>query len=162
MFLCFLVYSVGLLQPPIYFSDAPLAINYGSIGSLIGQDMIHVFDNIGKMFKNYLSLNQTLYICILLGKMYDAQGFKKHWWSESSQICFNQKMSCFREKYNNLIGRNNLTLDDIISISKGMELSYNTIEQILANSRYIKVPKSLKDYSLQKIFFISYAQVCQI
>jgi len=68
-------------------------------------------------------------------------------------------MTCFKEKYENLIGRNMLTLNDIISISKGAELSFKTLEHVLTTSRYIKVPKSLKDYSLEKIFFISYAQV---
>jgi putative endopeptidase len=43
-----IVFPAGILQPPYFNPDADPAVNYGAIGSVIGHEIIHGFDDQGR------------------------------------------------------------------------------------------------------------------
>ena len=48
---------MGILQPPYFDKNAPLAVNYGAIGVVIGHEITHGFDDQGAKFDGYGNLN---------------------------------------------------------------------------------------------------------
>lgn len=45
-----IIFPAAFLQPPYFDPDADMAINYGGIGSVIGHEITHGFDDKGRMF----------------------------------------------------------------------------------------------------------------
>ncbi|CAF1023124.1 unnamed protein product [Rotaria magnacalcarata] len=76
-----IVFPAGILQPPFFHKDLPLAINYGAIGSVIGHEITHGFDNQGREF--------------------DADGNMISWWTNSALNNFEEKTKCFIQQYSN-------------------------------------------------------------
>jgi putative endopeptidase len=56
-----IVFPAGILQPPYFTPDADDAVNYGAIGSVIGHEITHGFDDQGSKF--------------------DATGQMRDWWA---------------------------------------------------------------------------------
>jgi len=56
-----IVFPAGILQPPFFDPQADAAVNYGSIGAIIGHEIMHGFDDQGRKF--------------------DASGALKDWWT---------------------------------------------------------------------------------
>ena len=56
-------FPAAILQPPFFRPDATAAINFGAIGSVIGHEISHSFDNDGALF--------------------DARGKFENWWTPS-------------------------------------------------------------------------------
>jgi predicted metalloendopeptidase len=73
------VFPAGILQPPFFHKDLPIAINYGAIGMVIGHEITHGFDN--------------------EGRSYDADGNMRSWWSNFSLENFQEKTKCFIKQY---------------------------------------------------------------
>jgi endothelin-converting enzyme/putative endopeptidase len=56
-----LSFPAAILQPPFYDPDAPAAVNYGAIGTVIGHEISHTFDTEGSTF--------------------DSKGRLRNWWT---------------------------------------------------------------------------------
>ena len=54
-------FPAAILQPPFYDPQAPAAVNYGAIGSVIGHEISHTFDTEGSTF--------------------DSKGRVRNWWT---------------------------------------------------------------------------------
>jgi len=55
-----IVFPVAILQPPLFNVDADNAVNYGSIGAVIGHEISHAFDDEGGQFDGDGYLRQWL------------------------------------------------------------------------------------------------------
>lgn len=62
-------------------ADRPQYINYGTIGTMIGHEITHGFDN--------------------QGRKYDKDGNRKNWWESNTEKKFVEKAKCIIEQYNN-------------------------------------------------------------
>merc|ERR1711976_889197 len=69
----------GIWQLPFFHASLPEAITFGGIGSIIGHELTHAFDN--------------------TGRQYDELGNKRNWWSNSSLDNFENKTDCFKNQY---------------------------------------------------------------
>ena len=56
-----IVFPAGILQPPFYDAGAATPVNYGAIGTVIGHELTHGFDDQGRQF--------------------DAKGNLRDWWT---------------------------------------------------------------------------------
>ena len=54
-------FPAAILQPPFYDPQAPIAVNYGAIGTVIGHEISHTFDTEGSAF--------------------DSKGRLRNWWT---------------------------------------------------------------------------------
>lgn len=46
-----MVIPAGVIRPPFFYPDADDAVNYGSIGAVIGHEIIHGFDSTGRRYE---------------------------------------------------------------------------------------------------------------
>lgn len=57
-----IVFPSAILQPPFFDADADEAVNFGSLGAVVGHEMTHGFDD--------------------SGRKYDSIGNMRDWWVE--------------------------------------------------------------------------------
>ena len=72
-------FPAGILQPPYFDPKAPAAANYGAIGSVIGHEISHTFDNEGSAF--------------------DSKGRVRNWWTPEDQAHFQAATAALAAQY---------------------------------------------------------------
>lgn len=72
--------TAAILQPPFYKPGADMAANYCAIGAVIGHELTHGFDS--------------------LGRQYDAQGNLRNWWTPEADRRFQQRTGVLVDQYN--------------------------------------------------------------
>ncbi|UJR09778.1 hypothetical protein I4U23_014005 [Adineta vaga] len=139
-----IVFPAGILQPPLFHKDLPIAINYGAIGSVIGHEITHGFDN--------------------QGREYDADGMMRSWWTKFAMENFEEKTKCFVKQYGSfsLDGQNEngqRTLGENIADNGGLKISYfayQKLKQNLPNNDHnLRLPGL--DYDTDQLFFVAFA-----
>ena len=83
-----MVFPAGILQAPFYSSSAPLAMNFGAIGSVMGHELTHGFDDEGRQF--------------------DGDGNLEDWWTPSVGAEFDHRASCVADQFDGYVA-----VDDI-------------------------------------------------
>ena len=73
-------FPAGILEPPFYDRTADPAYNYGAIGSIIGHEISHSFDNLGAEF--------------------DAEGRLRNWWTSEDMAHFREASQTLVRQYN--------------------------------------------------------------
>ena len=74
-----IVFPAGILQPPMFDSNADPAINYGAIGGVIGHELTHGFDDQGRKI--------------------DAIGALRDWWTEEDANTFEARAKVLGAQY---------------------------------------------------------------
>jgi putative endopeptidase len=72
--------TAAILQPPFYKPGTDAAVNYCAIGAVIGHEITHGFDS--------------------MGRQYDAQGNLRSWWSADADRRFKQRTDVLVDQYN--------------------------------------------------------------
>ena len=107
-------FPAAILQPPFYDSKASDAHNYGAIGSVIGHEISHSFDDMGAQF--------------------DAQGRLRDWWTEEDLAHFKTASQKLVEQYNaykpfdDLAINGQLTLSENLSDLAGLAAAYDAFK----------------------------------
>jgi len=133
-------FPAGTLQKPYFDLAWDDAINYGSIGSTIGHEMTHGFDNAGRMF--------------------DAAGDLKNWWTAKDAKNFETRAACLVSEYSgfeaapgvNLNGE--VTLGENTADNGGTRLAYTAFETAIAGKHIGQID----GYTPEQRFFLAYAQ----
>ncbi len=73
----------GILQPPFFDPNAPAALNYGSIGFVMGHEMTHGFDDQGAQF--------------------DGNGNLKNWWTPTDLAKFQDATKCIVDQFSQYV-----------------------------------------------------------
>jgi len=141
-----IVIPAGILQAPFFYSaEIPRSLSYGALGSIIGHEMTHGFDNTGRKF--------------------DKNGdIVKEWWSKSSLAEFNKRSECIEEQYSKykvqgkypISGK--VTLGENIADNGGTKLSYYAYHDWLQKNGTREFLLPGLEYSNEQLFFIGYAQ----
>jgi len=144
----------GILQPPFFSQGIPDYINYGGIGSVIGHELTHAFD--------------------FNGKDYDINGDLKQWWTDNDIEEFTENTKCFIDQYNKLYvvdsegNKHNIngkdTLNENLADNGGLARAYEAWklslqedpEQVKKENQLLP---GLSHYSMDQLFFISFAQL---
>ncbi len=74
-----IVFPAAILQPPFFDPDADLALNYGGIGSVIGHEIGHGFDD--------------------QGSQYDGKGQLNNWWTSRDLAEFKKRTQALVAQY---------------------------------------------------------------
>lgn len=133
-------FPAGILEPPFYDPAADPAFNYGSIGSVIGHEVSHSFDNLGADF--------------------DADGRVRNWWTPADLARFKQAGDALVKQYNgyqafpglNLNGE--LTLGENIADLAGLAAAYDAYHASLGG----KPAPVIGGLTGDQRFFIAYGQ----
>ncbi|HSU13919.1 M13 family metallopeptidase [Longimicrobium sp.] len=135
-----LTYPAAKFQPPFFDPEADDAVNYGALGSTIGHEISHGFDD--------------------EGRQYDAQGNLRDWWTAEDAARFNARADRMVAQYNGYVAvdtvhvNGRLTLGENIADLGGVTLSYYALQRALAGK-----PRPLIDgLTPEQRFFISWAQ----
>ena len=136
-----IVLPAGILQPPFFDIDKSDSYNYGAIGTIIGHEISHGFDD--------------------QGRQYNENGDLKDWWSKTDDNIYINKVKLINEQYNNICLNN--TNDTIIidksdhCINSNLTLGEN-IADICGVQISIDALKSIPNFNLND-FFISYSNL---
>jgi predicted metalloendopeptidase len=136
-----IVFPAGILQPPFFDFTADDAVNYGAMGSIIGHEMTHGFDDQGSQF--------------------DGQGNLKNWWTPEDKKNFDDRGACIVNQFNgftvedNLHETGKLVEGESIADLGGLAIAYAAYEKSLEGKTR---PSDIDGYSPEQRFFIGYAQ----
>ncbi|KAF0685515.1 hypothetical protein As57867_022544, partial [Aphanomyces stellatus] len=123
-----IVFPAAQLQPPYFGGEYDPAQNFGGVGSVIGHEITHGFDNSGRNF--------------------DGNGNKKPWWTDAVNAAFVNKSQCIVDQYSAMevfsevtpgksLGKVNgkLTLGETIADNGGLKSSYRAYKELIGMTR---------------------------
>jgi putative endopeptidase len=137
-----IVFPAGILQPPVFRMDATDAVNYGSIGVVIGHEISHGFDD--------------------QGAQYDAQGRLQNWWTAEDLERFHERGQCVARQFEGYFiepgihHNGKLVLGESIGDLAGARIALRAYEL----SRRGKGPEpTLDGFTPEQQFFVAWGQV---
>ena len=138
-----IVFPAAILQPPFFNLSADAAINYGSIGGVIGHEIGHGFDD--------------------QGAKSDGDGVLRDWWTAEDQANFKARTDALVGQYDALCPlddgetcvNGSLTLGENIGDLGGLSLAYKAYKMSL-NGEEAPV---IDGYTGDQRFFMAWAQV---
>jgi putative endopeptidase len=134
-------FPAAILQRPFYDRQADGAFNYGAIGSVIGHEISHSFDNNGALF--------------------DSTGRLRNWWTPADFKRFQEAgdaLSAQYDQYEALPGlhvNGKLTLGENIADVAGLAAAYDAYRHSLGG----KEAPVIEGFSGDQRFFLAHAQV---
>jgi len=136
-----IVFPAGILRPPFFNANADDAVNYGSIGAVIGHELTHGFDD--------------------QGRQYDAQGNLNDWWTPEDGDKFKQRAEVVEKQFSayqpldSVFVNGKLTLGENLADLGGLSIAYTAFQKSLAGKR----PAKIDGFTPEQRFFLAYAQV---
>ena len=104
-------FPAGFMEPPFYDRAATAAMKYAAVGSVIGHEISHSFDNLGAEF--------------------DAEGRLRNWWTSADMAHFREASQALVRQYNayepfaGLHLNGELTLGENIADLAGLAAAYD-------------------------------------
>jgi predicted metalloendopeptidase len=133
-------FPAGIMQRPFFDANADPAFNYGAIGSVIGHEISHSFDNNGAAF--------------------DASGALRNWWTPADLAKFQQAGAALAKQFDayealpGLHVRGALTLGENIADVAGLSAAYDAYHKSLGG----KAAPVIDGLTGDQRFFLAYAQ----
>ena len=137
-----IVFPAGILQPPFFNMNADDAVNYGAIGMVIGHEMTHGFDNMGRQF--------------------DKNGNLRDWWTKEDSKAFQEHTKMLVDQYNkyevldSTFVNGQMTLGENIADLGGITVALNAYKLSREGK---EPPKKIDGFTDLQRFFLSYAQI---
>lgn len=134
-------FPAGILQPPFFDAKADDAVNYGGIGTVIGHEMTHGFDD--------------------SGRQYDADGNLVDWWTpESAERYKARAIGVVKQfdSYTVLDGlhlKGELTQGENIADLGGIKIAYAALQKALEG----KSREKIDGWTPEQRFFLNYGSV---
>jgi neprilysin len=137
-------FPAGILQGAFFSVDRPKYMNYGAIGSIIGHEITHGFDDEGRQF--------------------DANGNLVDWWQPDTKTAYLDKVRCIIDQYSNFteptvkLNLNGInTQGENIADNGGLKEAYSAYTKWAAKyGEEQKLPGL--DYTPNQLFWIAAAQ----
>ncbi|MGH8481693.1 MAG: M13 family metallopeptidase [Nevskiaceae bacterium] len=135
-----IVFPAGYLQPPHFDMGADDAMNYGAIGSTIGHEIGHGFDDQGSKF--------------------DGDGNLQSWWTADDRANFEARTRQLIEQYNAYCPLPDLCLNGALTIGEnigdlgGVSIAYRAWKIALAG----REPAVIDGLTGEQRFFMGFAQ----
>jgi putative endopeptidase len=135
-----IVFPAGILQPPFFDAAADDALNYGAIGSVIGHEITHGFDDRGRRF--------------------DAHGNLRDWWTEADTNGYLMRAKRLEDQYAGFEGvdgihvNGKLTLGENIADVGGLKIAYLALQHALEGTER----KEIDGLTPEQRFFVAFAR----
>ncbi len=148
-----LALPLAILQPPFFHPEAPEALNYGALGSAIGHELTHHFDDQGASYgpRGNLVSGET-------------------WFSPETKRRFRERANCFVEQYGSIEiektggHRRRLngssTLGENISDNGGLRAATLAFQKVVASGPPVEADyrlPQLETTTPEQLFFLAYA-----
>ncbi|HEX8440994.1 M13 family metallopeptidase [Archangium sp.] len=136
-----IIFPAAILQPPFFDPNADPAVNYGGIGSVIGHEIVHSFDDVGAQF--------------------DARGKLANWWTKEDAAKFKAAGQALVAQYNaykplpDAAVNGELTLGENIADVAGLAIAHDAYRLSLGG----KPAPVLEGFSGDQRVFLGFAQV---
>jgi len=136
-----IVFPAGILQWPFFDPSMDDAFNYASIGSVIGHEMTHGFDD--------------------EGSQYDAEGNLRNWWTEEDRKKFEQRAECIVKQFDsyyvepNLHHNGKLVAGESIADLGGLAIAYAAWQRSLEGKPR---PANVDGFTPEQRFFLGFAR----
>jgi len=136
-----IVFPAGILQPPYFDPQADDAVNYGSIGSIMGHEMTHGFDDQGAQF--------------------DADGNLKNWWTPDDLKNFRERGDCIAKEFDafevepGLHENGKLEEGEAIADLGGLVIAHAAFQKALAGK---PAPGLIDGFTPEQRFFLGFGQ----
>ena len=138
------VFPAAILQPPFFDPKADPALNYGGIGSVIGHEMLHGYDDQGSQF--------------------DSKGNFANWWQEADKTGFEARTAKLVKQFDDYVSidgihvKGKLTLGENIADLGGTTVSFDALQKALADAG--KSPdEKIDGYTENQRFWLNWATV---
>ena len=134
-----IVFPAAILQHPFFDISADDAFNYGAIGSVIGHEITHGFDDQGSKF--------------------DGKGNRKTWWTSADRARFDKKAKQLVKEFNGyevekgIHVNGKLTLGENIADIGGISIAFDAYKLRLAETDR----KNIDGLTPEQRFFLGYA-----
>jgi len=134
-------FPAGILQPSMFDPLADDAANYGAIGSVIGHEMTHGFDD--------------------EGRKYDSAGNLRDWWTAEDGRKFEERSQKLVDQFDGYVGVDTLhvngrfTLGENLGDLGGLTVAYHAWKLSLRGK---PAPPVIDGLTPEQRFFLSYAQ----
>ena len=121
--------TAAFLQSPNFDPSFDPVVNAGAMGSVMGHEMTHGFD--------------------AMGRLYDGDGLLRDWWSKATEASFDQRTDCLVKQYDafaaapSLFVDGNRTLNENIADLGGVHIAFDAAHPTGDDAR---------------AFFVAYAQ----
>lgn len=135
------VFAAGILQPPFFDMEADDAANYGAIGTVIGHEIGHQFDDGGSKF--------------------DASGALRNWWTGEDRTKFEARTACVVDQFNSIDVGGGLhhngkqVLGEALGYLGGITVAYRAYQRSLAG----KPGPVMDGFTADQRFFIAFARI---
>jgi endothelin-converting enzyme/putative endopeptidase len=137
-------FPAGILQLSYYSPDQGDALNFGHIGSVMGHELTHGFDDEGRQF--------------------DGHGNLRDWWTKEDAEKFQQKADCLVDQYSQFQAapdtkvNGKLTLGENTADNGGFRLAYMSFLARAAAAQQDIHAKTATGYTPEQEFVIGFAQ----
>ena len=135
-----IVFPAAIMQPPMFDGEADDAINYGGMGSVIGHEFMHGFDDKGSQF--------------------DAQGNMENWWTDEDRQHFDERTKILVDQFGGFVAvddlhvNGELTLGENIGDLAGLTMAFYALQTALEGNN----PGEIDGFTPEQRFFLSWAQ----
>ncbi|XP_012536984.1 endothelin-converting enzyme homolog [Monomorium pharaonis] len=135
----------GILQFPFYELGLE-ALNYGAIGTILGHELTHGFDN--------------------SGRHYDGDGNLRQWWTNETISEYSDRTQCFIDHYNTYYMDEvddyidgELTLDENIADNGGLREAFLAYQRWKNRHGREPILPGFTQFTHDQLFFLSYAHL---
>lgn len=135
-----IAFPAGIMQVPFFDVNADDAFNYGVMGSIIGHELTHGFDDQGSQF--------------------DADGNLKMWWTEADYKNFEAKTNLIVQQFNQYVAidtlhvNGELTQGENIADLGGLTMAYYAYKKSLNGQK----SPVIAGFTGEQRFFLAWAQ----
>jgi predicted metalloendopeptidase len=136
-----IVFPAAILQPPFFDARADDAVNYGAIGSVIGHEISHAFDD--------------------QGSKYDPDGNLRDWWTPADAKAFAAKTQALTAQYSGYSPLPGAHVNGQLTLGENIaDLSGLTVAQRAYQASLQRKPAPVIDtFTGDQRFFLGFAQI---
>ncbi len=136
-------FPAGILQPPFFDPELDDPVNYGAIGSIVGHEISHGFDDQGRKF--------------------DGQGNLRDWWTPQDAQAYEQRGKCIADQYTAEVPglgvkqNGQLTQGEDTADNGGTRLAFMAVEELYQEQGKSMDEKGPDGFTPRQRFFLAHA-----